>query len=141
MKSIKIILLTILFVGISIEYSLAQETKYLTIKTSTSFRNQQTKTWSDFEEIPNEKNILVTVDIPNKKIKIFKYNPIIYDIIKYEGESTDKYGDNMLTYKCIDSNNKNCKLILLFQMSEGGIAKLYVGYTNFMYVYYMDTVN
>lgn len=87
--------------------------------------------WSKFE--PTE--ILVSVNLDDKKIKIYSQETQIYDIIEFNEKEVDADGDESYRLYCEDKDGQNCHVDLYFLKSQDSMMQIYIRYQNMQWVY------
>jgi hypothetical protein len=101
-------LIIILFTFSSI--SLGQVRKLRSLLFSSKYKFNE-YSWSDWSE-PTESNVLKIIDIENERITIYSQQTQIYDIVEYEGETTDSDGDDFMSFFCVNADGLTCRIRL-----------------------------
>lgn len=120
----KKIILLILFTWIGIT-TFGQVIKYRTQSVATSEINQSTGKQSEFSPFA-DLNVLITVDLDNLRIKIYLDEIQTYDIVKFEGETTNPNGDITTNLACIDNQGNRARLRHRKSSTTEYVDQLYV---------------
>ncbi len=90
--------------------------------------------WSDWED-PSESTVLMTFDLDNDRITIYSKVTQIYDVAKYEEKITDKDGDDIFSFFCVDNEGITCRVQWLILNSQNGRMQVYVYYSDIALLY------
>jgi hypothetical protein len=134
MKNFKPLFYVIIFV-FSINISLCQVIKFKTTSASSCYLIEKTRKWGNWEDATNGKDILISFDITNERIKIYSKVEQIFDIIKYYDKTTDSDNDDVIGFQCIDKDGSKCKIRLVTLKSQENRKQLYVGYSDITFLY------
>ena len=103
--------------------------------TDCSFRSKlDDDSWSKWEE-PTDTNVLITVDFNKDRITIYSKETQVYDIVEYEGKTTDDEGDDSHSYYCVDNAGNTCRVKTLKINSQVGRLQMYVYYADMNWLY------
>ena len=99
-----------------------------------AFYDTQKQKWESFEDC----DILISMNVDAKKIKIYSKETQSFDIIISEAKKIDKDGDESFRFYCEDHNGNNCNVDFMTLKSENGTKQLYITYNNMKYVYNIE---
>lgn len=96
--------------------------------------------WSKWNE-PTEANVLITIDLNKDRITIYSKETQVYDIVDYEGKTTDDEGDDSHSYYCVDDDGNTCRVMTLKINSQSGRLQMYVYYADMNWLYNIYLLN
>lgn len=102
-----------------------------------AFFDIQKEKWDPFEDT----DILVSINLDGKKIKIYSKETQSYDIIKSEKKKLDKDGDETLRFYCEDQNGSTCYVDFVVLNSRNGVRQLYIKYSDAQFVYNIKSLD
>jgi hypothetical protein len=112
----------------------SQITKFRTTSLSMKSKNERTRQWSKWSQ-PKDVDVLITIDIDNKRIRIFSKEEQVYDIIKFYDIETDDEGDETLKFHCINEDGLKCFVRFVVLNSRDGQRQLYVDFADMLWMY------
>ena len=136
MKKI-ITLALILFISISTSFSQNSDIrKFKTTGLASKFLNENNNTWTDWSRW-DDVSILGVFDLEKERITIYSKDVQVYDFAKYEGKTTNKDGDEILEWLCINEDGLKCHLEIWKRYYENGeyYSQIYVNYSDIRFVY------
>ena len=136
MKNFKTIFFTLLLV-LTINISFSQVIKFRTTSTASSSFVDKIQKWGNWEEESNSKDILISMDITNERIKIYSKTEQVFDIIEYYAKTTDDDNDEVISFQCVDKDGSKCKFRIVTIKSQENRKQLYVGYSDVTFLYNM----
>jgi hypothetical protein len=128
MKKIYLIILFILVYGASIAQVLKFRSYSSSIKTKGSYG------WTKWSE-PKDNNILIVFDLDKERVSIFSKEVQEYDIYKTFERETDKDGDYIYEYACVDASGLKCHIRWVKLNSQNGRIQVYVDFADVMLLY------
>lgn len=90
--------------------------------------------WTKWSE-PVENNILIVFDLDKQRVSIFSKETQVYDIYKIYEKETDKDGDYIFEYACIDDAGLKCHIRWVKLNSQNGRLQVYVDFKDIMWMY------
>ena len=105
--------------------------KSTSLSSRTKINEYKWTEWSD----PTESSVLITFDLTNDRITIYSKVTQVYDIAEYEGKTTDKDGDDIFSYYCIDKDGSKCRVKWLKLHSQNERMQMYVYYGDMNWLY------
>jgi hypothetical protein len=90
--------------------------------------------WSAWSE-SSESSVLITFNLTNDRITIYSEQKQVYDIVEYEGKTTDSEGDDIFSYYCVDNDGLTCRVKWLQLNSQNGRMQMYVYYSDINWLY------
>jgi hypothetical protein len=90
--------------------------------------------WSEWSELA-ETNVLITFDLAKDRITIYSKTTQVYDIAEYEEKITDKDGDDILSYFCVNQDGLTCRVRFVKLNSQNGRNQVYVDFSDMMFFY------
>lgn len=130
---IKNLLFALLFILVT-NIAFGQLTKFKSTSYAIKFKNENTGYWGKWSDL-EETEVLITVDLTNDRIKIFSKKEQVYDIIKYYPLETDRDGDEIFRFYCINEDALKCFVRLVTLNSKNGRRQLYVDFSDMMWYY------
>lgn len=116
----------------------SQVEKYKAYSLSSNYKEGTTwSEWSSFEDV----DILASINLDDKKIKIYSSETQIYDIITFEPKKVDEDGDFIYKMYCEDSNGNNCYVDLYILNSQDSRLQIYIRYADMQWVYNLHRIN
>lgn len=99
-----------------------------------AFYDIEKEKWQPFEDT----DILVSINVDGKKVKIYSKETQSFDIITAEDKKVDNDGDDTYRYYCEDQDGNTCYVDFVVLNSENGVRQLYITYSNAKYVYNIE---
>jgi hypothetical protein len=90
--------------------------------------------WSEWSDA-TETSVLITFDLTNGRITIYSKETQVYDVAEYEGKTTDKDGDDIYSYYCIDKDGSKCRVKWVKLHSQNERMQMYVYYGDMSWLY------
>lgn len=94
--------------------------------------NGRWSNWSNWQKC----NILIVINFGNEKITIYSQTAQEYDIISYDGESSDGEGGSQFTLQCVDATGVRCAVRNRTQ--RDGQKQIYIDYADASWVYCIE---
>ena len=116
----------------SVQFITAQVYKFNAYQLA--FYDIKKEKWEPFEDT----DILVSMNVDGKKIKIYSKEAQSFDIITVEEKKKDTDGDDTFSFYCEDQNGITCYVDFMILNSKNGIRQLYITYSNAKYVYNIE---
>ena len=128
-------ILSVLLFICSVQFITAQVYKFNAYQLA--FYDIEKEKWEPFEDT----DILVSMNIDGKKIKIYSKETQSFDIITVDEKKIDKDGDETFRFYCEDQNGSTCHVDFVVLNSENGVRQLYITYSNAKYVYNIENLD
>lgn len=126
-----IAILSLLFISSTSIFGQVYKLKSTILSSRTKNNDSNWTGWSE----PKEVGVLITFDLTNDRITIYSKVTQVYDIAEYEGKTTDKDGDDILSYFCIDKDGSKCRVKWYKLHSQKERMQLYVYYDDMNWLY------
>lgn len=119
----------ILFSTVSFGQVIKLKTTSISIKTK--INETQWGEWSAWEDV----SILIVLDLDKERFTIYSKETQIYDVAENEGNITDKDGDDIWSFFCVNEDGLTCRVKLIKLNSQDGSLQLYVDFSDMRWVY------
>jgi hypothetical protein len=140
MKAFKIIILSILILCSTVSHSQKLESfKYRV--SSLLGRNYENQKWGDWFEPSysnSVKDVLIVLDLPNKKFSFYSTKTQEYSIVNIPDTNEDSE-KTTFKFDCVDNENRRCSFIFIFQKSSQKEPILYQLYQTMELCYFLKS--
>ncbi len=126
-----IIMSTLFFASFTNIFGQVYKYKSTSLASRTKISDTNWTSWSDAKDT----TVLMTFDLTNDRITIYSKVTQVYDIAEYEGKTTDKDGDDIYSYYCIDKDGVRCRVKQVKLHSQNERIQLYVFYSDMNWLY------
>lgn len=117
----------------------SQLIKYRTQSFSECTLNKVTGEWV---WAPDAKtNVLITIDLDNLRIKLYTAEVLVYEIVRFDDESTTEDGDIVTSLSCIDRDGKPVGIRHLKPKRNNLVNQLYIDFPETIFLFNMNRLD
>lgn len=131
-------LLLIVFFAVSIS-TMGQVYKLRSTAFSSKYKINE-YSWSEWSEW-EKTSLLIVINMNDERFTIYSQKTQVYDIIEYDGESTNNDGDRTFSYLCANKDGLRCEVRLVRRDSMNGELQLYVDFNDMSWAYAVYSVD